>query len=74
MGDLSEIRKFGLERELKRNEKRIEECKQESEILRNRNRDIKEKLGIKDQPRLSNRERARRERALNQQKQQGGRA
>jgi hypothetical protein len=69
MGDLSEIRRFGLERELKRNEKRIEECKVESEILRNRNRDIKEQLGIKDPPRLSNRERSRRRREQNEARQ-----
>lgn len=39
-------RKYRLEKELARNDKRIKECQTEANILRNRNTEIRKELGI----------------------------
>jgi hypothetical protein len=55
-----DLKKFRQQRELTRNNKRLEEIKTEQRILEARNVELKEKLGIKDPPRPSRREQNRR--------------
>jgi len=59
MDDEVDLKKFRKQRELNRNNKRLEEIKTEREILESRNVDLKKALGIKETPRQSRNRRGR---------------
>jgi len=65
MDDEVDLKKFRQQRELNRNNKRLEEIRTEQRILEARNVDLKAKLGIKEQPKPSRREQNRRRHEIN---------